>query len=224
MRDLHARAAAAAGTAAAAGRARDRRARPRVPADIPVLITAGSIVVVGTTVDASEDGLGVSIAASAPELPQLVRVALRLPSRGWEEVEGEIIRRENGPPEAAPGHAMVGIRLRGRPGAHAPSAPAPSRTRGQVPRPAGRPPSAPARSVGAELRALASVAYEQAFHGPDARPLPALLAWANRLAAALGLVGCAPATNRELLQMVAALHRRWSAPLTRAARSSVAGR
>src|SRR5438477_7212868 len=78
--DAHDRGAATARTAGIPGRTRDRRARPRVPANLPVLLTAGSMVVVGTTVDASEEGLAVGVPASTPALPLMVRVALRLPN------------------------------------------------------------------------------------------------------------------------------------------------
>ena len=142
----------------------------------------------------------------------MVRVALRLPNRGWHEIEGEVVRRQ----AIEGGSAVLGIRLSDRAGRAEPPPVPPARGRASEPRPTGQPPSAPARSVGAEVRALASLVYEHAFHDPGRRPLPALLAWANRLAAALGLVACAPATNRELLNMVAALHRRWSAPVARA--------
>jgi PilZ domain-containing protein len=202
----------AARTAETHGRPRDRRARPRVPANLPVLITAGSALVVGTTVDASEEGLAVSVPASTPGLPRMVRVALRLPTRGWYEIDGEVVRRQ----ATGGGSTVLGIRLSHRAGRAAPATVLPARGRTAEPRSAGPAPTAPARSVGAELRALASLVYEQAFHSPDGRPLPSLLAWANRLAAGLGLFSCAPATNRDLLKMVAALHRRWSAPPARA--------
>ena len=214
MVDATAGGAATARSAEAPGRARDRRARPRVPADLPVLITAGPTVVVGTTVNASEAGLAVSIPASTPALPAMVRIALRLPQTGWHEIDGEVVRRHA--PQADGGSVILGIRL----AHHAPDSPPPAvlppRRRAPEPGQARQAPFAPARAVGADVRALASLVYEQAFHDPGGRPLPALLAWANRLAAALGLIACAPASNRELLSMVAALHRRWSAPVTRA--------
>ncbi|MDX6645209.1 MAG: PilZ domain [Miltoncostaeaceae bacterium] len=208
MTDAQTGGAMAARTAAIADRPRDRRARPRVPANLPVLITLGASVVVGTTVDASEEGLAVSVPGSTPAIRGTVRVALRLPNRGWHEMEGEVVRRQAG----EGGSAVLGIRLPERAAAAAPSTVPATRGRTMQPRPGRSGPSAPARSLGAELRALGSLVYGQAFHDPETRPLPSLVAWAGRLAAGLGLVGCAPATNRELLHMVAALHRRWSAP------------
>jgi PilZ domain-containing protein len=215
---------ASAPAAVMASRTRDRRVGPRVPANLPVLIMSGALVVVGSTADASEEGLAVTVPPSSPELPPAVRVALRLPTSGWHEVEGQIVRRQ--PLEG--GSALLGIRLPGRTAAVA-RPPAPSaRARAAERRPGRLAAASPARSLGAELRALASLIYEQAFHDPAGRPLPSLVAWAGRLAAGLGVVAAAPASNRDLLSAVAALHRRWSAaPLTLPARTmprAVSGR
>jgi hypothetical protein len=164
----------------------------------------GPAVVAGGTMNASEGGLGVSVPASAPQLPRDVRIALRLPSRGWQEVEAEIVRRE----PLGPDSALLGVRLPGRSGGDSPTAPV-NRARANERRAAR--PVAVARTFGTDLRTIAALAYEQAFDDPAGQPLAALVTLTGRLSSGLGVAPGAPATNRELLHGVAALHRRLSA-------------
>jgi PilZ domain-containing protein len=195
---------------------RDRRVRPRVPANMPVLIMIGPAVVAGGTTDASEGGLGVAVPASAPLLPSAVRIALRLPSRGWQEVDAEIVRREPLGAEST----LLGFRLPGRGGGERPTTPL-HRGRAIDPRP-GRP-VAFARTFGTDLRAIAALAYEQAFDDPAGQPLAALVTLAGRLSSGLGMVPGSPATNRDFLHGVAALHRRLSAVPAGPSRSVAGG-
>jgi hypothetical protein len=185
---------------------RDRRVRPRVPANMPVLIMVGPAVVAGGTTDASEGGLGVAVPASAPALPDNVRIALRLPSRGWQEVDAEIVRREPLGAEST----LLAFRLPGRGGGESERSPIPI-NRGRAIDPRSSRPVAFARTFGTDLRAIAALAYEQAFDDPAGQPLAALVTLAGRLSSGLGMVPGSPATNRDLLHGVAALHRRLSA-------------
>jgi hypothetical protein len=182
----------------------DRRLHPRVPANLPVLIMGAGRIVVGRTEDASEGGLAVAVTMPLPELPSDVMVALRLPTQGWSELEGEIVRRE----PAGGVTSLLGIRLRG-----ADPATGPRERRRRVAgaerlarrRPA--PKAGESDAFEAELRALATLVYEQALNEPRAKPLRSLVVWANQLRKELGVEPSDPASYRDFLQALAELHR-----------------
>jgi hypothetical protein len=60
-----------------------------------------------------------------------------------------------------------------------------------------------------ELRGLGGVILEQALLDARATPQPSLVAWANRLAAELDVLGTGnPPTYRALMKEIAQVHRR----------------
>ena len=195
------------------GTSQDRRRHPRVPANLPVLIMAAGRIMVGRTRDASEGGLAVAVTPPPSELPGSVTVALRLPTRGWTELDGEIVRREPGDGASE----LLGIRLFE---ADADAAP---RERRRL-RSGGAERIRPCHpGVGteagaafdAELRALATLVYEQALNEPRARPLRSLVVWANHLRTQIGVEPSEPASYRDLLKGLAAMHRCSDRPGTR---------
>jgi len=179
----------------------DRRRHPRVPANLPVLVIGGGRIIVGRTRDASEGGIAVAVTTPLPQLPRDVTVAIRLPTQGWSELHGQIVRCER--EEAADG--LLGIRLStaGCSEPAPPGRPPPARGRARLGRTVGHERSA----FEAELRALATLVYEQALNEPQARPLRSLVMWSNHLHAQLGVDSEEPASYRDLLRGLATLHR-----------------
>jgi len=182
----------------------DRRRHPRVPANLPVLIMAAGRILVGRTRNASEGGLAVAVTTPPPSLPCKVKVALRLPTRGWRELDAEILRCA--PTDGA--EELLAIQLREKHLGDARREPRRPRSPASERCPSCPPVGADAGAAfDAELRALATLVYEQALNEPDARPLQSLAVWANQLRAELGVEPSDPASYRDLLQGLAALHR-----------------
>jgi hypothetical protein len=70
-------------------------------------------------------------------------------------------------------------------------------------------PPRPRRVIVSELRGLGGVVLEQALLDARATPQPSLVAWANRLAAELDVLGPGnPPTYRALMKEIVEVHRR----------------
>lgn len=70
-------------------------------------------------------------------------------------------------------------------------------------------PPRPRLVIVSELRGLGGVVLEQALLDPRATPQPSLVAWANRLAAELDVLGPgSPPTYRALMKEIVEVHRR----------------
>ncbi len=189
----------------------ERRAHPRIPTELGVLVEWSGRRVMGVTTDSSEAGLGVALRGAGPEVGREVSVRLNLPEAGWHELGGVIAH-------AAPNGdgTLLGVEL--TPGAVAPSAPTGPPTtrdgRGRRPRVRGsraRPKQREARplhEILAELRALGGYVYEQAIVGDDAAPTEATNTWVTELAAELGAPPPPPAADYPaLMRQLAELHR-----------------
>lgn len=166
----------------------DRRRAPRIPVDASVRVTGPSGSWAATAVNASERGLLVGADGPVTIAPRDA-VKLRLDLEGGPtEVAAEVVRVEAGTGWVAfrftgePQRISTGPRRRVRKSRAAPKEPRP-RT-----------------AVRAELRSLSALVYEQALMDADAPPVDTLLAWADGLAAELGVEGVGePADNRALL-------------------------
>lgn len=193
----------------------DRRAHPRVPTDLGVLVEWSGRRVMGITIDSSEEGLGIHLRGSGPTGGTEVSIRLNLPEAGWHRLRGVVAH-------AAPegNGTQLGIRL--EPGAVEPAAPSgpPTtrdgqgrrpRVRGSRAKPKRRVPRPRAQAL-AELRALGSYVYEQAILGDVETPTEGTTAWVRELAEELG--GPIPAQAddfHQLMLQLAELHRRVSA-------------
>jgi len=167
----------------------ERRRAPRIPLDAPLtLLGPQGRRSRGRTVNASERGLLVDCAELPPLTPE-EDVSVRLGvGEGEFEIPAAVVRIEEA-------RGWVALRFTG---------PAKRVQRGpvrRVRRSRARPKEPRARSEArAELRAIASLAYEHALVDAAASPADSLLSWAERLTDELGIEGIGrPADNRELL-------------------------
>ncbi|WP_217915827.1 PilZ domain-containing protein [Miltoncostaea marina] len=166
----------------------DRRRAPRIPVDTQVRISAASGGWVATAVNASERGLLVGGSGPVRAAPgEAVKLRLELDG-GPTEVAAEIVRVE-------PGAGWVAFRFTGEPQRIAGG----PRRRVRKSRAMPREPR-PRTAVRAELRSLSALVYEQALMDAEAAPVETLLAWADGLAAELGVAGVGdPHDNRAFL-------------------------
>lgn len=194
----------------------ERRAHPRIPTDLGVLVEWSGRRVMGVTLDSSEEGLRVSLRGTGPSEGTEVAVRLNLPEAGWHRLRGVVA---HGTPRAD--GTEIGIKL--APGAIEPAAPAgpPTtrdgrgrrpRVRGSRAKPRRRVPRPRAQAI-AELRALGSYVYEQAILGDADGPAEGTKAWVAELAEELGAPIPAPAEDfHQLMLQLAELHRRAAQP------------
>ena len=166
----------------------DRRRAPRIPVDTQVRVSASSGGWIATAVNASERGLLVSCAGPVRAEPgEPVKLRLEL-GGGSTEVAAEIVRVEHET-------GWVAFRFTGEPQRIAGG----PRRRVRKSRAAPKEPR-PRTAVRAELRSLSALVYEQALMDAEAAPVETLLAWADGLAAELGVPGVGePADNRAFL-------------------------
>lgn len=189
----------------------ERRAYPRIPTELGVLVEWSGRRVMGVTTDSSEAGLGVALRGAGPEIGHELTVRLNLPDAGWHELGGVVAH-------TAPNGdgTLLGVQL--TPGAIAPSAPSgPPTTRdgiGRRPRVRGsrakqkQREARPRTEVLAELRALGGYVYEQAILGEDSTPAEATVSWVTELATELGATAPTAAGDYPtLMRQLAELHR-----------------
>jgi hypothetical protein len=189
----------------------ERRAHPRIPTELGVIVEWSGRRVMGVTTDSSEAGLGVALRGAGPAVGHEVSVRLNLPDAGWHELGGVVVH-------AAPNGdgALLGVQL--TPGAVVPSAPTgPPTTRdgiGRRPRARGsraklkQREARPLNEILAELRALGGYVYEQAILGEDSTPAEATISWVTELAAELGAkTPTAAGDYPTLMRQLAELHR-----------------
>ena len=193
----------------------ERRAHPRVPTDLGVVLEWGGRRVMGVTMDSSEQGLGIALRGTAPPQGESIAIRLNLPEAGWHRLRGEVAY-------ASAGEEGVTIGVRIESDAIEPAEPSgpPTtrdgqgrrpRVRGSRAKPRRREPR-PRPQAMAELRALGSYVYEQAILGDAEGPTSGTVAWVAELAEELGVEPPAPADDfHELMLQLAELHRRVSA-------------
>ena len=202
-------------TVAADDAGAERRAHPRVPTDLGVVLEWGGRRVMGVTVDSSEQGLGIALRGTAPPQGESIAIRLNLPEAGWHRLRGEVAY-------ASAGDEGVTIGVRIGPDGIEPAEPSgpPTtrdghgrrpRVRGSRAKPRRREPR-PRPQAMAELRALGSYVYEQAILGDAEAPTAGTVAWVAELAEELGVEPPGPADDfHGLMLQLAELHRRVSA-------------
>jgi hypothetical protein len=206
---------------AASGAGADRRAHPRIPTDLGVVVEWSGRRLMGVTLDSSEEGLRVALRGSGPQDGDEVTMRLNLPEAGWHRLRGQVMH-------AGPGEEGTELGVRLGPDAIEPTEPAGPPTtrdgRGRRPRVRGSR-AKPRRGVGrpraqalAELRALGSYVYEQAILGDADAPTPGTTAWVVELAQELDVEPPEPAEDfHSLMLQLAELHRRVNAESAREA-------
>jgi hypothetical protein len=193
----------------------DRRAHPRIPTDLGVVVEWAGRRLMGVTLDSSEEGLRVALRGSGPGDGDEVAMRLNLPEAGWHRLRGRVVHA--GPGEEG---SELGVRLESD--AIEPAEPAgpPTtrdgrgrrpRVRGSRAKPRRRVPRPRAQAL-AELRALGSYVYEQAILGDADAPTPGTTAWVIELAEELDVEPPQPADDfHSLMLQLAELHRRVNA-------------
>lgn len=183
-------------------RGEDRRAEPRIPLGLPVVLRTAKAAVAGRTVDVSLGGVQVEMLGSLSGSAREVVLEVGLSGRDPVLLRATIVRRALSPS----GRPMLALRF-------LPGAPAgPLYSGPPLTRSAPAPPASHGSPAGAialrQLRALGARMLELAIEEGDQQPPPALVTWVGRLAAELGVT--APddvRTNRALFRGIATMYR-----------------
>lgn len=190
------------GTVASAAR-EERRAEPRVPLGVAVVLRTSDSAAAGRTVDVSLSGIQIELFGALPAGPREVVLEVSLSEAEPASLRAVIVRRALTPE----GRTLLAVRL--VPGA-APTTvyrgPAlTSKAPSAAPAPDGSPESMVALR---QLRALGARLLELALEDGDAAPPAALVTWVGRLAGELGTPAPADVgSNKALFRGIAGMHR-----------------
>lgn len=180
----------------------ERRAEPRLPLGLPVVVRTAGAAASGRMVDVSLGGMQVELLGPLPGTGREVTVDLCLSDREPRSLRAVVVRRGLCPS----GRPSIAIRF-------VPGDPDPPASAGQLPVRAPAPTRAAPGSLDGrlairQLRALGARLLELSLEDPAGAPPAALVGWVGRLAGELGV--SAPetvGTNRDLFRGIAAMHR-----------------